>query len=48
MANNTAGWEYFIGFKYSDLSYPEQAEVLRGQWEGYLRIVDGFVRSTRG
>ena len=41
MANNAASYKHFVGFKFSDLNYPEQAEVLHGQWEGYLRIEPG-------
>ena len=47
MANNAASYKYFVGFKFSGLEFEEKAAVRTGMREGYLRIVDGFVRSAR-
>jgi hypothetical protein len=41
MANNFKAYEYFIGFKFSDLEFEEQAAVRKGMREGYLRIEPG-------
>ena len=46
MANNFKAYEYFIGFKFSDLEFEEQAAVRKGMREGYLIIASGYVRAA--
>ena len=38
MANNAKQYEYFVGFRYSEVPLYLASEVRKGVYEGYLRI----------